>query len=109
MAALKLTLEYHGAGFNGWAAQVGLRTVEDVLSDAIETVLRVRPSLAVAGRTDTGVHARGQVVSFDVDALPELGPLLRSLNGVLPDDVAVVDMARAPDGFDARRDARSRT
>ena len=109
MAALKLTLEYHGAGFNGWAVQTGLRTVEGVLSGAIETVLRVQPSLTVAGRTDTGVHARGQVVSFDVDAVPEFGALLRSLNGVLPDDVAVVDIARAPDGFDARRDAQSRT
>ena len=63
----------------------------------------------MAGRTDTGVHARGQVVSFVVESDPELGQLLRSLNGVLPDDVAVVDIEPAADGFDARRDARSRT
>jgi tRNA pseudouridine38-40 synthase len=109
MAALKLILEYHGGGFNGWAAQPGLRTVEGVMSDAVETVLRVRPSLSVAGRTDTGVHARGQVVSFDAGSEADLPPLLRSLNGVLPHDVAVVEIQRAADGFDARRDARSRT
>ena len=67
------------------------------------------PALSVAGRTDTGVHARGQVVSFSVEAMPELGGFLRSLNGVLPHDVSVVAVEPAADGFDARRDARSRT
>jgi len=104
---LKLVLEYNGAGFRGWAAQPGLRTVEQTLRDALSTVLRTTPDLTVAGRTDTGVHALGQVVSFDADAQPER--LLRSLNGVLPDDVAVRSLEMAPAGFDARRDARSRT
>jgi tRNA pseudouridine38-40 synthase len=109
LAALKLTLEYHGAGFKGWAAQPGLRTVEGVLSDALETVLRSRPSLSVAGRTDTGVHARGQVVSFSVQGGVEARRLLPSLNGVLPADLAVREVEGVGDGFDARRDARSRT
>ena len=107
MPTLKLVLEYHGGGFRGWAAQPGLRTVEQTLSDALTTVLRSTPSLSVAGRTDTGVHAAGQVVSFRADAEPE--QLVRSLNGVLPGDVAVRAAEIAPDGFDARRDARSRT
>jgi tRNA pseudouridine38-40 synthase len=108
VAVLKLTLEYHGAGFRGWAAQPGLRTVEGVLSEALAKVLGSAPALSVAGRTDTGVHARGQVVSFSVDEGEPWG-LLRSLNGVLPGDVAVRHGEQVGDGFDARRDARSRT
>ncbi len=107
MPVLKLTLEYHGGGFRGWAAQPGLRTVEGVLSDGLATILGSAPSLSVAGRTDTGVHARGQVVSFRAEA--DVGRLARSLNGVLPRDVAVRHVEAAQDGFDARRDARSRT
>ena len=107
MPALKLTLEYHGGGFKGWAAQPGQRTVEGVLSDGLARVLGSAPPLSVAGRTDTGVHARGQVVSFSADA--DAWRLVRSLNGVLPHDVAVRHLEEAPPGFDARRDARSRT
>jgi tRNA pseudouridine38-40 synthase len=105
----KLVLEYHGAGFHGWAAQPGLRTVEQTLGDALGTLLGAVPDLAVAGRTDAGVHARGQVVSFSVDGEVEPGRMLRSLNGVLPDDVSVLSVEVAPDGFSARHDARSRT
>jgi tRNA pseudouridine38-40 synthase len=104
---LKLVLEYHGGGFRGWAAQPGLRTVEGTLSESLATVLGSAPSLSVAGRTDTGVHARGQVVSFSGDAEP--GRLARALNGVLPQDLAVVSAEAAADAFDARRDALSRT
>ena len=107
MAVLKLTLEYHGGDFRGWAAQPGLRTVEGVLSEALATILGAAPALSVAGRTDTGVHARGQVVSFSCDQEP--WRVLRSLNGVLPHDVAVRAAEPVPDGFDARRDARART
>jgi tRNA pseudouridine38-40 synthase len=108
VTVLRLTLEYHGAGFRGWAAQPGLRTVEGVLSDALATLLPTPPALSVAGRTDTGVHAQGQVVSFSGEEV-ETGGLLRSLNGVLPDDVSVIAVERAAEGFDARRDARART
>jgi tRNA pseudouridine38-40 synthase len=65
---LKLTLEYDGIGFYGWAAQPGLRTIEGELREALGKVFPGWSELAVAGRTDTGVHARGQVVSVDVDA-----------------------------------------
>jgi tRNA pseudouridine38-40 synthase len=108
LAVLKLILEYHGGEFRGWAAQPGLRTVEGVLSDALDKLLPTPPVFSVAGRTDTGVHARGQVVSFSCEEL-ETGGLLRSLNGILPDDVSVVDIDHAQDSFDARHDARSRT
>jgi tRNA pseudouridine38-40 synthase len=108
LAVLKLTLEYDGAEFAGWAAQPGLRTVEETLGAALEQVTGSAPALSVAGRTDAGVHALGQVVSFACEE-EEAKPLTRAVNGVLPRDVAVVAAERAPDGFDARRDARSRT
>jgi tRNA pseudouridine38-40 synthase len=106
---LKLVLEYDGSGFSGWVAQEGLRTVESVLSSAIETVHREQVKLSVAGRTDAGVHAWGQVASFSSTTELEAGALLRSVNGVLPPDVVVKRAELAGDGFDARRDARSRT
>jgi tRNA pseudouridine38-40 synthase len=106
---LKLVLEYDGSDFFGWAAQPGLRTVEGVLSTAIATVVREDAELSVAGRTDAGVHAWGQVASFHAET--ELPPdiLLRSLNGVLPPDLVVRNAEPADEGFDARKDARSRT
>jgi len=108
MATVRLDIEYDGSGFRGWARQPGLRTVQGELETALETVLREPASLTVAGRTDTGVHARGQVASFETTAeLP--ADLARSLNGVGPDDVTVTAAERVTDGFDARRDARSRT
>lgn len=105
---MRLDLEYDGSGFRGWAAQPGLRTVQGELETALAVVLREPVRLTVAGRTDTGVHALGQVASFDTAAeLPR--NLARSLNGVGPDDVAVTAAAPVADGFDARRDARSRS
>jgi tRNA pseudouridine38-40 synthase len=101
---IRLDVAYDGAGFHGWAAQPGLRTVEGELSAALATVLRV-PSVALtcAGRTDAGVHARGQVVHLDLPELPEGGGrLARRVNGVLADDLRVRRAAEAPEGFDAR-------
>jgi tRNA pseudouridine38-40 synthase len=100
---LRIDLAYDGTGFRGWAAQPGLRTVEGDLTAALAVVLRV-PEVRVvcAGRTDAGVHARGQVVHADVadDAMPD--SFARRLNGVLTPDVRVRRVVRAPDGFDAR-------
>ena len=105
---VRLDLEYDGSGFRGWAAQPGLRTVQGELEAALETVLREAVQLTVAGRTDTGVHALGQVASFETEAeVP--GDLARRFNGVGPDDIAVTTAAVVADGFDARRDARSRS
>jgi tRNA pseudouridine38-40 synthase len=107
LGVVKITLEYEGGGFSGWAAQPGLRTVEGVLAGAVEQVTGALPEISVAGRTDAGVHAWGQVASFATKAEP--GRLSRSLNGVLPKDVAVIAVEEAGDRFDARHDAKSRT
>ncbi len=104
---IRLDIEYDGSGFRGWAAQPGQRTVQGELESALQTARGEPTALTVAGRTDAGVHAWGQVASFEGEAAP--APLLRSLNGLLPGDLAVTSAAAAPDGFDARRDARSRT
>jgi len=105
---VRLELEYDGGGFRGWAKQPGLRTVQGELETALETVLREPVQLTVAGRTDTGVHAVGQVASFETGAeVP--GDLARRLNGVGPDDIGVVAAAVVTDGFNARRDAKSRS
>jgi tRNA pseudouridine38-40 synthase len=106
----KLTLEYDGTGFAGWVRQPGLRTVQEELERALRTVLGGTGAdgepltLTVAGRTDRGVHAWGQVASYAHEAVDPL-----RLNGLLGDDVAVLAAEPAPEGFDARRDARSRT
>lgn len=104
----RLDIEYDGSGFSGWARQPGLRTVQAELEAALETILRRPAELTVAGRTDAGVHARGQVASFETDAeVP--GDLSRRLNGLLPGDIAITAAGPAPDGFDARGDATSRS
>lgn len=102
--AAKLTIEYDGTHFKGWARQPGQRTVQEELERALATVRREPTKLNVAGRTDAGVHAWGQVASH-----PGEPAQARSLNAVLPDDVTVLASETAPEEFDARSDARSRT
>jgi tRNA pseudouridine38-40 synthase len=122
---LRIDLAYDGGDFHGWAAQPGLRTVQGELEAALATVLRLPPSvelvetvsrpvtLVCAGRTDAGVHARGQVVHLDVDPSrltaaagrhdgDPLAVVERRLNGILPPDLRVRRVVAAPDGFDAR-------
>jgi tRNA pseudouridine38-40 synthase len=106
---LKLTLEYDGTAFSGWAAQPGLRTVEGELRAALERVYPYVGALAVAGRTDAGVHALGQVASVDVDGGPPVDRVVRAMNSALPDDVSVVSADEAAEGFHARHSARSRS
>lgn len=108
MTTVRLELEYDGSGFRGWAAQPGLRTVQGELEAALATVLREPVSLTVAGRTDTGVHALGQVASF-VSSAEVREDLARRLNGVGPDDIAVTAATAVDDGFDARHSAKSRS
>jgi tRNA pseudouridine38-40 synthase len=108
VTTVRLDIEYDGAGFRGWARQPGLRTVQGVFEAGLAQILREEIELTVAGRTDTGVHALGQVASFATEAtLP--ADLARNLNGVTPPDVTVRRAATVADGFDARRDARSRS
>jgi tRNA pseudouridine38-40 synthase len=122
MIRLRLDIAYDGTEFAGWAAQPGQRTVAGVLDEVLSTVFRVPVQVRAAGRTDTGVHATGQVGHVDVprDALvharprtprprePEFLPLVRRLGRFLPADVRVFDVARAPDAFDARFSALRR-
>lgn len=105
---VRLTLAYDGSGFRGWARNSGQRTVEGVLSDALARVLGDMPKLAVAGRTDAGVHARGQVASFVADDDVDLERLQRSINGLLAPEIVADVVRRAPDGFDARFSATAR-
>jgi tRNA pseudouridine38-40 synthase len=106
---LILTLEYDGTPFHGWAAQPGLPTVEAALRAALAETFSATDGLAVAGRTDTGVHALGQVVSVDVAGGPPVERAAAALNPRLPDEVTVVSAAEAPPGFHARHSARSRS
>ncbi len=106
---LKLTLEYDGTGFRGWARQPGLRTVEGVLRAALAATFPAFESLAVAGRTDAGVHALANVASVDVEGGPPAGRAAEALNTALPDDVAVVSAEEAPPEFNARFSAVSRS
>lgn len=122
---IRLDLSYDGTDFAGWATQPGLRTVQNVLEDGLATVLRTTvlglplPRLTVAGRTDSGVHARGQVAHLDIDSIAwdglpgrsGRGPgeaLVTRLAGVLPRDVVVHRADVAPEGFDARFSALRR-
>lgn len=109
MSTFRIDLEYDGECFAGWAAQPGHRTVEGVLRDALTAVLRAPvDELRVAGRTDAGVSAAGQVVSVVVPEDVDCRRFVRALNGTLPTDVAVRAVTVMPDGFDARADATSR-
>jgi tRNA pseudouridine38-40 synthase len=119
---LRLDIAYDGTDFAGWAAQVGQRTVAGVLGDTLAKVFRLPVELRVAGRTDAGVHATGQVAHVDIpvgsirrayprvrrEADPEFLPLVRRLGRLLPDDLRVRQIARAPVGFDARFSALRR-
>lgn len=105
---LRLDLAYDGTDFSGWAAQPGRRTVQGVLERWIPTVLRwpttpPGPLLTVAGRTDAGVHARGQVAHLDTPEDSDISTELRQrLRRVLPDDIVLHQVSAAPSGFDAR-------
>ncbi len=106
---LILTLEYDGTPFRGWAAQPELPTVESALREALVETFESVENLAVAGRTDAGVHALGQVVSLDVTGGPPPERAAAALNPRLPDEITVLSAVAAPAGFHARHSACSRT
>jgi len=106
---LRLTVEYEGTAYQGWQLQPGGPTVQEVLEQALATVLREPVRVRGAGRTDAGVHACGQVAAVRVTRIPsDLGRLQRSLNALTPADVAVRDIGVADEAFDPRRDAVGR-
>ncbi|OFW60810.1 MAG: tRNA pseudouridine(38-40) synthase TruA [Actinobacteria bacterium RBG_16_64_13] len=104
-----MELQYDGTGLHGWAKQNGTPTVEGCLETALMTVLGSAPALRVAGRTDAGVHARRQVASLRLPAGIDVVGLTGSLNALTPPGIVVTRITRAPEAFDARKDARSRT
>jgi tRNA pseudouridine38-40 synthase len=106
---LRLTIEYDGTPFRGWAAQPGQPTVEGALHDALAATFASVERLTVAGRTDTGVHALGNVASVDVEGGPPPASAAEALNTRLPDEISIVAAEEAPPDFHARHSALSRS
>lgn len=108
MPSYRLDLAYDGTGFRGYARQDGQRTIQGELETALEAILGTSPSTTVAGRTDAGVHAKGQVVSFETEENVDAPQLARSLNGILGPEISVSGVTRVDDGFNARFSATYR-
>jgi tRNA pseudouridine38-40 synthase len=108
MRHLKMTLEYDGTGFVGWQTQANGRSVQEEIRKVLEQVTQESVNLIGAGRTDAGVHARGQVAAFRTGCTIGCGSLLGALNGLLPEDICVRSVEEAPEGFHPRYDARQR-
>src|SRR5216117_1206193 len=108
MAVIRLLIAYDGTDFRGWARQPGLRTVQGAIEDALAPMLPELPRLSVAGRTDAGVHAEGQVASFSAQPEIDLVRMQRSVNAQLGPEVVVREARLAADGFNARRSATGR-
>jgi len=108
MVQYRLLLEYDGTEYHGWQLQPDLRTLQGVLEGALATALRHPVRIAAAGRTDAGVHAMGQVVTFRSEQVVDPRVLRKTLNALTPPDMAVREIAVAADGFDARRHATAR-
>lgn len=109
MTRLALGIEYDGTRFLGWQTQPGGGTVQDALESALTTIAAARVSVICAGRTDRGVHARGQVVHFDTEVVRPISAWVRGTNALLPDSIAVLWSKRMADDFHARYSALSRT
>ncbi|MCI0338863.1 MAG: tRNA pseudouridine(38-40) synthase TruA [Acidobacteria bacterium] len=105
----RITLAYDGTDYSGWQFQLGRRTIQAVLSGALEKLDGAPVTAYAAGRTDAGVHAEGQVVSFRLTREMDGATLLRALNGNLPQDIRVLESSQVADDFHARTDAKSKT
>ncbi|MFC1611572.1 tRNA pseudouridine(38-40) synthase TruA [Myxococcota bacterium] len=108
MRNIKLLLEYNGARYSGWQQQENADTIEGRLLDAADQLLGKRHSLRVAGRTDAGVHAIGQVASFHTESRVAIARFAPGLNNFLPDDISVHEAIEVPTSFDARDDSKSK-
>jgi tRNA pseudouridine38-40 synthase len=105
---IKLTIEYDGTRYHGWQLQAKGETIQALLERAVSTLLRKPTRITGSGRTDAGVHALGQVVSFFSDKEFDPHRIRRALNALTPDDITIKDVEIVPDSFDARRDGRVR-
>ena len=108
MRDLSLLIEYDGTHFVGWQTQANGRSVQEEITKVLDQLLQEPINLTGSGRTDSGVHARGQVASFRTNSVLGLGTILSGLNGLLPDDIYVHSVEEVPEGFNARYDARER-
>jgi len=108
MRTLKLVIEYDGTAYCGWQRQAADPTVQAAIEDSLGTLLREKVTIAGAGRTDAGVHARGQVASFAAGSAMEPSKIAAGLNGLLPEDIAVLSCENVPPSFHARFDATGR-
>ena len=109
MARYKATIEYDGTNYKGWQSQPSKNTVQDVIENALREIFDKKIVVFGSGRTDTGVHALGQVAHFDADTKMTCGKLLRAINAHLPSDVRIKDIEQVDDNFHARFDARRKT
>ena len=105
----QLLIEYDGTRYHGWQIQPNCETIQEVIERAFETVLKYKTKVVGSGRTDTGVHARGQVAHVDIPDSIEPSKLRRSLNGLLPGQVAILGLNKVDETFHARFDAKKRT
>ncbi len=104
-----MIVEYDGTHFSGWQLQAKGRTVQGEIEKALQTILKEEIRITGAGRTDAGVHARGQVAHFDASKIPDGINWYKALNTVLPEDVVVREVSEAPEDFNARHSAKSRS
>ena len=105
----KLTIQYDGTAYFGWQIQKNQITIQQKITDAVETILKEKVNLIGSGRTDTGVHALGQVANFRTGTEIDRYKFLYSLNSVLPHDISVIDMEKVGENFHSRFDAKKRT
>jgi tRNA pseudouridine38-40 synthase len=108
MRDIKLVIEYDGTNYVGWQIQANGRSIQEEITKVLDQVLQEPINVIGGGRTDSGVHARGQVASFRTQSTLGLGSIHSALNGILPDDIYVKSVEEAPPGFNARYDARDR-
>lgn len=108
MRNLKLLIEYDGTAYCGWQRQAGDPTIQAAIEDALATLLREKVTIAGAGRTDAGVHARGQVATFATSSAMEPSKVAAGLNGLLPEEIAILSCEDVPEAFHARFSATGR-
>lgn len=104
----KLTIAYDGTQYSGWQVQKNGQAIQPLIQQALQTILRTQIALSGSGRTDAGVHARGQTAHFDAETTHDPKRLLRSINALLPSDIRILNLVPVPDDFHARYSAKSK-